>query len=148
MSRKTRKHTLSVQQEAFAQAVAVERMLFAEAYKLAYNVKESTPQKTINEGGSRVANNPWVAARIEELRKQLGKKLEAKTLWTFEHSVAALKKAYSEGNPSVKVSAIKELNAMHGYNAPTKLDVTGEVGVRLLKEQDKSIFERVMGVTK
>jgi hypothetical protein len=44
-------------------------------------------------------------------------------------SVKALVQAYKEGNGSVKVSAVKELNAMHGFNAPQKIDLTGELGI-------------------
>jgi hypothetical protein len=38
-------------------------------------------------------------------------------------SVKALIGAYKDGNPTAKIAAVKELNAMHGFNAPTKLDV-------------------------
>jgi hypothetical protein len=49
-----------------------------------------------------------------------------KQLWTRENSVKALIGAYKvakEGNnASGMTGAIKELNAMHGFNAPVKVD--------------------------
>ena len=59
-------------------------------------------------------------ARVDELRG----KLEKKELWTREMSVKALIGAYKDGNPTTKIASVKELNAMHGFNAPTRLDVT------------------------
>jgi hypothetical protein len=121
------KRGLTVQQEAFAQAVVNHGMNHTEAYKHAYNVGATVAQKTINEGGSRTANHPKVKARIDELNAKLGVKLEKRTLWSREQSVAALKKAFVDGNPAVKVSAIRELNAMHGYNAAIRIqDIDNE----------------------
>jgi len=44
-------------------------------------------------------------------------------------SVRALKETYETGAGSVKVAAVKELNAMHGYNEPSKLHVEGNIGI-------------------
>jgi hypothetical protein len=70
-------------------------------------------------------SNSKVAARVAQLKSQVVEK----QLWSREMSVKALVQAYKEGNGSVKVSAVKELNAMHGFNAPQKIDVTGELGI-------------------
>jgi hypothetical protein len=70
-------------------------------------------------------NNHKVATRVAELKSQL----QSKQLWSREMSVKALVQAYKEGNGAVKVSAVKELNAMHGFNAPQKIDLTGELGI-------------------
>jgi uncharacterized protein involved in tolerance to divalent cations len=46
--------------------------------------------------------------------------LAKQQLWTREDSVKTLKEVISdiEARPSDKTGAVKELNAMHGYNAP------------------------------
>ena len=59
--------------------------------------------------------------RIAELRAGV----QEKQLWSREMSVKALVQAFREGTGSVKVAAVKELNAMHGYNEPAKLNING-----------------------
>jgi hypothetical protein len=66
-----------------------------------------------------------VAERVAQLKAQL----QSKQLWSREMSVKALVQAYKEGSGSTKVSAVKELNAMHGYNAPQKIDLNGELNI-------------------
>ena len=59
-----------------------------------------------------------VALRVAELKA----KLEEKALWTREDSVRGLRDVAGKDEakgPEI-VAAIKELNAMHGFNAPTK----------------------------
>ena len=60
-----------------------------------------------------------VLARIAELRKAL----ESKALWTREKSVQVLSEVADMGKAQERVAAVKELNSMHGFNAPTKHDV-------------------------
>jgi hypothetical protein len=74
---------------------------------------------------SKLMSSTKIATRVAELKSQL----QNKQLWSREMSVKALIKAYKEGNGSVKVSAVKELNAMHGYNAPQKIDLNGELNI-------------------
>ena len=84
-----------------------------------------------------------VSGRVAELKEQLS----ARVLWTKEQSVAILAKiAQEEDTARDKIAAIKELNAMHGHNEPLKLQHEGEVAIRVLKDQDKSIFDRLMGI--
>jgi len=64
--------------------------------------------------------NGKVTDRIKELRSAVVEK----QLWSREMSVKALVAAYRQGSGSVKVSAVRELNAMHGYNEPARLTVT------------------------
>lgn len=108
---------LTAKQEAFAQAIASGKTQ-ADAYRDAYNA-EKQKDSTLWANASRLMADSKVTARVEELRKVL----EKKELWTREMSVKALIGAYKEGNPTAKIAAVKELNAMHGFNAPTKLDV-------------------------
>ena len=108
---------LTPKQEAFAQAIA-SGMTQADAYRSAYNA-ENMKDATVWSKASVLMADGKVSARVEELRKGL----EKKELWTREMSVKALIGAYKDGNPTAKIAAVKELNAMHGFNAPTKLDV-------------------------
>ena len=109
---------LTAKQEAFAQAIASGKTQ-ADAYRLAYNA-DKQKDATLWSNASRLMADSKVLARVDELRG----KLEKKELWTREMSVKALIGAYKEGNPTAKIAAVKELNAMHGFNAPTRLDVT------------------------
>lgn len=94
----------------------------ADAYRDAYNVKTKN-KKSIWEASSQLADNIKVSSRIAELKAELAKK----QLWTREASVDVLK-AIANGEKQIKesdkIAAVKELNAMHGYNEPTKLQVT------------------------
>ena len=120
---------LTAKQEAFAAAVASGKTQ-ADAYRLAYDA-ENMKESTLWSNASRLMADSKVAARVEDLRKQL----ENKQLWTREMSVKALIGAYKEGNPTAKIAAVKELNAMHGFNAPTKLDVINRT-LEPLKDDD------------
>jgi hypothetical protein len=109
---------LTNKQESFAQAIASGKTQ-ADAYRLAYDA-ENMKDETIWSKASVLMADGKVTARVDDLRKAI----ENKQLWTREMSVKALIGAYKEGTAAVKINAVKELNAMHGFNAPTKLDVT------------------------
>lgn len=115
--------TLTPKREKFAQCVA-DGMSQAEAYRTAYPRSLAWNQATVHQAASRLMANGKVSARVAELRAEVAKK----HLWTREMSVKALVGAYKEGNPAVKVAAVKELNAMHGFNAPQKVDVLNSDG--------------------
>lgn len=116
-------------QEAFAQAIASGKTQ-ADAYRLAYNA-DNMKDASVWSKASVLMSDVKVTSRVEELRKGL----EKKELWTREMSVKALIGAYKEGNPTAKIAAVKELNAMHGFNAPTKLDVINRT-LEPLKDDD------------
>ena len=42
--------------------------------------------------------------------------------WTREKAVEMLLRIIEEGTPPVKISAVKELNQMHGFNKPEFVD--------------------------
>jgi len=109
---------LTAKQESFAAAVASGKTQ-ADAYRSAY-AAENMKENSVWTNASKLMADAKVAQRVEELRKAL----ENKQLWTREMSVKALIGAYKEGNPTAKIAAVKELNVMHGYAAPTRLDVT------------------------
>lgn len=109
---------LTAQQERFAQAIA-DGMTQADAYRTAYKAGTSKPE-TVWKRASELMENGAVAGRVAELRKALADK----ALWTREKSVQALSAIAEEGRPLERVAAVKELNAMHGFNAPSKAEVT------------------------
>jgi phage terminase small subunit len=115
--------TLTPKQEHFAQCIA-DGMTQADAYRAAFNVKPSTKPESVYQRASALMADVKISSRVAELKGALAKK----ALWTREMSVKALIQAYREGKPSEKVSAVKELNAMHGFNAPSKMEVTNPDG--------------------
>ena len=102
--------------EKFAQCIA-DGMTQADAYRTAFNAGNMKPE-TIHKRASELMSSGEVKGRVSELRA----KLEQKALWTREMSVKALVQAYRDGNASAKVAAVKELNSMHGFNAPQKVE--------------------------
>lgn len=114
---------LTPKREKFAQCIA-DGMSQADAYRASYNVKPNTKPESVHQLASALMANINISSRVAELRAEIAKK----HLWTREMSVKALVSAFKEGNPSVKVAAVKELNAMHGFNAPQKVDVLNSDG--------------------
>lgn len=115
--------TLTAKQESFAQAV-VSGLSQSDAYRKAYEAGNMKPE-TVHKRASELTDDREVAGRIATLRLAL----ESKGLWTREKSVQALAAIADGGEAKANeiVAAIKELNLMHGFNAPTKLDITGKI---------------------
>lgn len=114
--------TLTNKQEAFAQAIA-SGLNQSDAYRSAYNAAKMKPE-VVNVKASQLAADGKVAVRVAALRT----KLQDKALWTRERSVKVLADIADSNDSKAGevVSAVKELNSMHGFNAPTKheLDVS------------------------
>lgn len=112
---------LTAKQEAFAQAIA-DGLGQADAYRKAYDA-DGMKDITLYPLASKVMSNSKVATRVAELKAQVADK----QLWTREMSVKGLMTAYKialEAKTSTGMTgAVKELNIMHGYNEPTKLQV-------------------------
>lgn len=118
---------LTPKQEHFAQNL-FSGMTQADAYRKAFGQGKYN-DKTLIEAASRLSANSNVLARVKELQKTL----ENKALWTREDSINKLKEAFEMVEKATDlVPIVKELNAMHGYNAPikTELELTGNVVVR------------------
>jgi hypothetical protein len=114
---------LTAKQEAFAQGVA-DGLTLADAYRRAYDVSRST-DKSVWEAAARLMADDKVSARVDFLRA----KLAEMALWTREQSVAVLSEVAQEGEKDAdRVRAVAELNAMHGYDAPKKVDLTNSDG--------------------
>lgn len=118
---------LTAKQEAFAQAVA-DGMTQADAYRKAYDAGRMKAE-TIQNNASSLMKHNGVSARIKELKA----KVAEKHIWTREKSVRVLSEIADDEesrNPD-KVSAIKELNAMHGFLAPSKHEVDMRIAVNV-----------------
>ena len=119
---------LTAKQEAFCQGIA-DGLGQADSYRAAYDA-EDMKENSVYVNASKLMKNAKVMQRISELRSEV----QEKQLWSREMSVKALVAAYREGSGAVKVSAVKELNAMHGYNEPSKLNITGSMVTRIIRE--------------
>lgn len=119
---------LTAKQEAFCQGIA-DGLGQADAYRAAY-AGNNMADSSIYPLTTRMMKNAKIIARIAELRSEV----QEKQLWSREMSVKALVAAYREGSGSVKVAAVKELNAMHGYNEPSKVSINGSLIQRIQRE--------------
>jgi transposase len=119
---------LTAKQEAFCQGIA-DGLGQADAYRAAYDA-DRMKDSTIYPLASKLMKNSKITARIAELREAV----QEKQLWSREMSVKALVQAYKEGSGSVKVAAVRELNAMHGYNEPAKLNVSGNMMHQIVRK--------------
>ena len=114
---------LTAKQEKFAQFIA-DGMTQSDAYRAAYDagaMKPETVQKRASELMRNGGRNGGVTGRVAAMHEQL----QEKALWTREKSVLALSGIADdrESKSGEIVAAVKELNSMHGFNAPTKVDV-------------------------
>jgi len=122
--------SLTSKQENFCQNIAA-GMTQADAYRSAFDA-DKMKAETIHKRASELMGNGYVTGRVKELKA----KLAEKALWTREMSVQALVGAYKiakdSGNAAGMTGAVKELNAMHGYNEPLKVKVDGELVTRIV----------------
>ncbi len=118
---------LTAKQEAFCQAIA-NGMNQSDAYRSAYDAGKMKPD-VVNVKASQLASDGKVTVRLTELREELANK----SLWTREQSVAVLVDVIGEGDSRAgdKISAVKVLNEMQGFNAPTKLEVSGKFNINV-----------------
>ena len=115
---------LTAKEERFAQ-LAVDLGNQSEAYRQAYNSKAK--QASVAVEASKLANKPNVSLRISELKEQLAEAC----LWSREDSVRTLaniaKGGDAEARASDKVSAVKAINQMNGWDKMT-IDHTSNDG--------------------
>ena len=130
---------LTPKQEAFCQCVA-NGMTQSDAYRSAYDVSPETKNESIHVLASTLAADVRVRLRINELRDILA----MQQMWSRQDSVSVLKEIVQDGESRAgeKTSAVKELNAMYGFNAPVKAQVDANVAgglsitVNLVKPDD------------
>ena len=118
---------LTAKQEAFAQAVAG-GMTQADAYRSAYDCANSS-EATIYDEASDLMRHPEIAPRVKELKDAVA----MAAIWSRLDSVQTLADIArdTEARANEKVSAIKELNAMHGFNEPVKMAINGSLVTRV-----------------
>lgn len=122
---------LTSKQEAFAQAIA-DGNTQSDAYRKAYDA-DGMADTAIHVNASKLMKNTKVAQRVAELKA----KLEVKAIWTREMSVQALVGVINSSDKGTEiVSAVKELNSMHGYEAPKKTDLRVSGGLVLVPSKD------------
>lgn len=111
---------LTPKQEKFCQCIA-DGISQADAYRAAFDAGKMK-DSTIYVRASELMADSKISGRVSELRA----KLESKALWTRQMSVQTLIEAIelAKSNEDAKsiTGAVKELNAMHGYNAPTEIN--------------------------
>lgn len=109
---------LTPKQEAFAQGLA-DGMSQAAAYRQAYPKSQAWKDATVWRKASLAAANGDVQARVEAIRAELAER----NLWSRTDSVRVLREVAESGEKGAeRVAAVKELNAMHGFNAPQRLE--------------------------
>jgi phage terminase small subunit len=124
---------LTIKQERFINAY-IETGNASEAYRIAYDVQNMKPE-SINRKATELMQNGNITARIGQLRDELVKC----GLWSRADSVNKLKEALSITDKATDIVAVvKELNAMHGYNAPQKIEVEerGQLHIYIPKRDD------------
>ena len=115
--------SLTPRQEAFALSVASGKSQ-AEAYRNAYPKSTAWKDTAVWQQASRLMAQPHVASRVAEHRAELTRR----SLWAREDSVRSLMGVIRDAErASDIVAAVKELNAMHGFNAPQKVEHSGAV---------------------
>ena len=112
---------ITSKQEAFCQALLAGRSQ-SDAYRDAYNTKLSSTAGAIAVSASKLISDPQITRRIAELRKA-----DAEAVcWSRRQFEEVLKDiALSEAiKPSERIAAIRELNTMFGYKAPSEAVVS------------------------
>jgi hypothetical protein len=115
-------------EEAFCQYALTEKSI-ADAYRKAFPHTKSWKDKSVHERSSKLFNSAKIVSRLAELKAELA----SKCLWTREQSVEVLKEiatrqedkdqGIAPARDADRISSIKELNAMHGFNAPIEQNV-------------------------
>lgn len=116
---------LTAKQARFAE-VYVECNNASEAYRTVYDVKQPPTPETIYSAASRLLAKTHVSARVKQIREAL----EKEGMWTKKNSVDALKGVVDafDSRGSEVTGAVKELNAMHGYQEAKELKLTSPDG--------------------
>ena len=115
------KSTLTSRQEKFCECVA-KNMTHSDAYRTSYSASNMLT-KTINRKAAALMSKDIIRARVDELKERLAER----ELWTREDSVKTLISVMQDGRPNDIISAIKELNNMHGFNEPKKIDMSATI---------------------
>lgn len=122
---------LTAAEERFCQFHAVEGLDATESYMNAFRTAN---RKSANEMACRLKKKPEVAKRIADLQDRLAYKLSWSKAQAEENLTIIVKESMNKGDAKSMtnaINAIKELNKMCGYHAPTKTESLNiEVGAR------------------
>jgi hypothetical protein len=122
--KKSPKKKLTPKQEKFARLVA-SGMKQVDAYRDAYDTQ------TTNKNSQRVrAYVESTKSNVADMIAELKARAEQGVVWTREMAMAALldtyKMARDQNHAQGATGALKELNAMYGFNEATKINIGGQ----------------------
>ena len=135
---KSKKKKLTPKQEKFARNVA-KGLSQVDSYRDAYDVTKDN-KHTHRVKAYEVAKNGDVAAMIADLKARA----EQGVVWTREMAMTALldtyKLARDQNHAQGATGALKELNAMYGFNEAVKLNIGGQEGNPILLQKIERII--------
>jgi len=83
---------------------------------------------TVNREATKLQDNHKITTRLLTLRAELAER----GLWSREDSIKAMTEIIADpDNQSCKISAVKVINEMQGFNAPVKSESTGTINVNI-----------------
>jgi hypothetical protein len=134
--KKSPKKKLTPKQEKFARLVA-SGMKQVDAYRDAYDTQ------TTNKNSQRVrAYVESTKSNVADMIAELKARAEQGVVWTREMAMAALldtyKMARDQNHAQGATGALKELNAMYGYNEATKINIGGQKDNPILVAKDEA----------
>ena len=133
--KKSPKKKLTPKQEKFARLVA-SGMKQVDAYRDAYDTQ------TTNKNSQRVrAYVESTKSNVADMIAELKARAEQGVVWTRQMAVEALldtyKLARDQNHAQGATGALKELNAMYGYNEATKINIGGQKGNPIIIAPDE-----------
>jgi hypothetical protein len=134
-SKKSPKKKLTPKQEKFARNVA-SGMKQVDAYRDAYDTQ------TTNKNSQRVrAYVESTKSNVADMIADLKARAEQGVVWTREMAMTALLDTYQlardQNHAQGATGALKELNAMYGYNEATKINIGGQKGNPIIIAPDE-----------
>ena len=124
---------LTTQQEAFAQAVASGKNQ-ADAYRTAYPKSQKWKPEAVWVNASKLMADATVSLRVSHLKNALAKR----AMWSWDRSVTILAEIAEEAEKNAdRVRAITELNKMHGFLEPEKVEHSGSIAWPVPMPKDK-----------
>lgn len=119
---------MTPQQERFAQEVASGKSQ-SEAHRIAYPKSAKWKPSALWSSASALLAKREVSARVDAIRAELAER----AVWSREQSVKVLSEVASAGDKDAdRVRAVAELNKMHGFEAPTKIEHSGGMSINLV----------------
>jgi hypothetical protein len=133
--KKSKKKKLTPKQEKFARNVA-SGMKQVDAYRDAYDTQ------TTNKNSQRVrAYVESTKSNVADMIADLKARAEQGVVWTREMAMTALldtyKLARDQNHAQGATGALKELNAMYGFNEATKINIGGQKGNPIIIAPDE-----------